>query len=917
MQTLGSATTQIDTESAVAGSIQFDPSTMVDASAYGVSVGSVDNAQAIGSAQTAALQEGKSLYFDPGDYNVSSILNLQSNEHWVASPGAVTLQATPGTSRLLAMGGHPASGSDAAFFCNNVSLTGLTFRGAISGMAENQALLTTWWATNITISDCAVKDVSGLGILLSDTQNSTISNCAFSNIGNSPEINGQLGNASQGVAFCSDVVPSFGNTVENSTFTAIGLDAISASQQTGFTASNNTMSTLNVMSGWEGQPQGAAGIYIANDYHTTISGNKIEGASGNGIDAYQDCGLVVSENVLMANYEAGIALWDVASTTVTNNISANNNQLNDHFPHTAGISIGGDGTLPDSDITISGNDLFDDQHSPTQDWGIQVDAGTPVTNLLITSDNVLSGNRDGGSSGLADLASSGPATSGSELSQFAISTTDTVLADVIKAVISTDITGSVTPLSLQSAADGSTVLAGGGVLLICPGATGTVNLAKNYGSVLVDQSASVSINGNAVSVIGDNVVFSGEASAVISAAGHADIADFLSGATLAIGAHSDGQVASGGSHQTVSIGIGANATVLSSADSCTIQVGDGAAALLRMAGSNDGVHLGFLASATIVGTASAASIVTKLDAPITGISSQGGASDALSAAVNDGTVSVFASGGDLVDNQSANVLFSGIGSTSTILGGSGNTTVLAGSNAVFYAGNPAGHSDGNVFIGGSGASTIIGGSGGGVFTSGAGGTLFEIGTSASQCFVGNGGSDTVSAMAGATSATLYASGSEHMTLTGDTPKVTIVALVGEPAKAGGHATIDLSATAGGDTIQVGYGATGNVTLVGSMGLFDLQGHSSGDRYILGSASMSDRSSIGDPADVTVENWHFGDTLQLLGFKPSDENTMQTAIAAGQSVGSQSSLSITLSDSTVVTFVGAHPAAYDTSRSVAF
>ena len=251
--------------------------------------------------------------------------------------------------------------------------------------------------------------------------------------------------------------------------------------------------------------------------------------------------------------------------------------------------------------------------------------------------------------------------------------------------------------------------------------------------------------------------------------------------------------------------------------------------------------------------------------------------------INVGTGGVFFVGG--TDTVSATSHIVPPSNASTIYGGSGNSTVFATAGDRFDLGS----SQGNVFVGGSGASTINALTGGGLFFGGTHGDNYNSGTSASQLFVGLGGADTINSAGGTLAPLLYALNGERMAVVGGAA-TTIVAFT-----QGG--VVDASRTSGNNDFFAGYGNGGNETLVGATAAIDGTGAAIHDTFVIG---INPNATA---ATLTLQNWHAGDVLFLTGFGAADIATMDTAISNG--LGS-SGLTFTLGDKTTINFVGNHP-----------
>jgi Pectate lyase superfamily protein/Ca-dependent carbohydrate-binding module xylan-binding len=362
------------------------PTGTLDVKAYGaVGNGVTDDTAAIQAAATAASSQGKQLFFSPGTYAVSSSLQMPSNTTWTAAPNTATLVATAGNTLISSV------------LTQSDTLKGVTLSGGTSSPDTAAALLVGYKATGLTLSGDTVRDTNGIGVVLSDVNQTTVSNSNFTNIGNTAD----LANSHQGVAFSNDVA-GYGNqnSVVNSAFSNIGLDAISATSQSGFSAVSNTVNTASINPGWGSQNAAAAGFYGINDTNLVVAGNDINHASGNGIDIAVSSQVEVYQNAVSGSGGAGIGLFSVTTGAASWNTTTDNNALN-HFEFKGGIVLDANGQ---SNVTLAHNVSGNTGSTQTQLYGIQVVNGqdSNAGNLTVAQDNVLSGNQ---SSPISDTGS--------------------------------------------------------------------------------------------------------------------------------------------------------------------------------------------------------------------------------------------------------------------------------------------------------------------------------------------------------------------------------------------------------------------------------------------------------------------------------------------------------------------------------
>lgn len=350
-------------------------SNAINVTVYGaIGNGVMDDTAAIQAAANAAAAAGKQLYFPPGVYNVSAALQMSSNATWIAAPATVTLVATAGNPIITAVE------------TQNDTASGLTLAGSPSATVP-QALLIAYKATGFTLVDSTIQNTSGIGALFSDVNNTTVYGTSFSNIGN----NTNLALSAQGVAFTNDTAGDGNNNiVESSSFSSIGLDAISATGQTGFSAIANTVYDTTINPGWGTQNAAAAGVYGNNDTGLVVADNHIHGVSGNGVDIDNSSNVSIYQNTVSGTGSAGIALYSSVNGTISWNAATNNDVLQ-HFQSVGGIVVGAQNA---SNIEIADNVSGNTGSVTTQPYGIQIIDGQDITSssLLIVQNNTLTGN---------------------------------------------------------------------------------------------------------------------------------------------------------------------------------------------------------------------------------------------------------------------------------------------------------------------------------------------------------------------------------------------------------------------------------------------------------------------------------------------------------------------------------------------
>lgn len=349
-----------------------------------------DDSAILQAAVNAASSVDGTVWLQPGTYGVGETLKIPSNVTVTAASGTVTLQALPGVQTMLGIAGSVNNGT--ANPVKNVSISNITIDGNSLNVGNASPLVVSWIAQDVSFVNDIIENSRGIGALVSNSSSCYFCGDTLNNIGNYASITGSLSDCAQGIAFCdSSTFSSQGNRVIGCSFGQIGLDAVSATQQTNFVVTQCAFSDLNTLQGWQDQPQGAAGVYLDDDTGSLLLGDTISGASGNGLDIANCDTVYVRDCHVTSNYESGICAAGVNILAVTNTTSNNNNVLNGHYPHTAGLTITGGDSGAVSNVTISNDQFQNIGTDPTQYYGIQVDPGTCVTNLT-TGDLSLSGN---------------------------------------------------------------------------------------------------------------------------------------------------------------------------------------------------------------------------------------------------------------------------------------------------------------------------------------------------------------------------------------------------------------------------------------------------------------------------------------------------------------------------------------------
>ncbi len=351
-----------------------------------------------------AAPPGQTIYFPPAALPCMTSVPLSPTS-------GVTVKADPGTVTIMAVPGGSLNGPELLSVVNatGVRVSGLIFDGnlvnqpgqlTISGslVSNKPNTLQVYGSTDVVLDGIRVQNTRGIGVLLSNSNNSGVRDTVLSNVGNYSN-SLDISQLSQGVAFTSDGSMEMGNFVERNTFSQVGLDPISFAYQKDIRVADNTI----VATAFQTQTAViSGGIYGTQNIAPIVTGNRISGARGSGIDIGAMNGATISRNVLWNNGGCGIFVTQgTINTLVSANVAYNNGQAG-LATAAAGIMFGSppSGSFPASDRNdVIGNKTFDTQAVKTQLYGFQVTGAGAVTNLWVDSSNNFDGNALGRFSG--------------------------------------------------------------------------------------------------------------------------------------------------------------------------------------------------------------------------------------------------------------------------------------------------------------------------------------------------------------------------------------------------------------------------------------------------------------------------------------------------------------------------------------
>lgn len=363
---------------------------------------STNNTTAIAAA-FAAASAGDTVKFPAGTFQSDS-LTLPDGVH-IEGPGVLKLRSAAPVKILLTCGGGnnkinglgiDLQGIASALGVVTNGKSWISFRGCHFTNTAVGGVYITGASTNILVQGCTFS-VNGWGILTGNT-----STCRHINItgnvfsggayGEAIEINTPT-NGSSDISITSNVIENY--TATGTAGFGIGLARVDRAVIVG-------NSVRNV---------GNAGIHLEDGCtNATISGNLVHASTGAGIEvtsgltrasknvviigntvtscageAESDAGILVSgtlasQRILIIGNtvaDSGVsasraALYGISlAASVTNSIVANNVVLNTNASTagtSAGINIGGGC----QEVTVSGNRCYDDQGSPTQQYGLRL-----------------------------------------------------------------------------------------------------------------------------------------------------------------------------------------------------------------------------------------------------------------------------------------------------------------------------------------------------------------------------------------------------------------------------------------------------------------------------------------------------------------------------------------------------------------
>jgi hypothetical protein len=350
--------------------------------------GTADDTTAINNALIAA--SGRILYFPKGTYKISSILTVRSGTSLVGEKSSqVIIIPTSGfstTSSLLQ--NYVQTGSVDTYPDSRINIIGITFTGNMNAL-RTVSLITLFKTIDCTISECAIKDNTYMGIAIGGCKDIKITKSVFTGCGkNTTTTEGGaaiwVGDAADG-SHPKDI-DIIDNLFSNNRWSCAYFMPIGGKFEQN-RCFDNGESTLYM------NPTGT-NISISNN---VIRGTVMKSVAAAGIEVW-GTNLNIYDNDISYCAKSAIVLGDTQRVIVRGNRLHENGQDITNYPvssaielislpYTAGLASGGAPAI----IDISNNIIYDIQGSKTQKYAIQADnyGGGVMTQISIQNNNMF------------------------------------------------------------------------------------------------------------------------------------------------------------------------------------------------------------------------------------------------------------------------------------------------------------------------------------------------------------------------------------------------------------------------------------------------------------------------------------------------------------------------------------------------
>lgn len=252
-----------------------------------------------------AAASGKPLFLPKGRWPLGSALSLASNLT-LQGNGQTTLVALPGNkSNPLLLRGVNIS---------NVLVAGILLDGGGAMFTSRAPAVKLDHVKKVLFDHITIQHTPGIGIVIeANSADTGVEASTLDDIGNRWKITHNRQDRGQGLVFCCGD-SNFGNYAISDHFADIGLDALQLSNQNDFTALKNTFTLEDGQMELLPSPDYPAAIFTPFSSNAIISGNVIDGAQGNGIDAPGLQNSVISSNLIQHCGAAAIGLFSTYDT---------------------------------------------------------------------------------------------------------------------------------------------------------------------------------------------------------------------------------------------------------------------------------------------------------------------------------------------------------------------------------------------------------------------------------------------------------------------------------------------------------------------------------------------------------------------------------------------------------------------------
>jgi uncharacterized secreted repeat protein (TIGR03808 family) len=264
----------------------------IEAGSVGLKPGPDDQSQALTRALKLASSRNAPLVLPPGEFRVGNV-TLPEDCRIIGVPGATRLVHAGQGSMLI---GHDAK---------RVSLTGLVLDGSKRAMMGREGLVTLEDVADLTVVDCAILDVAGVGLSLTRATG-RISQSRFAGIADTALVSLDA----KGLAIIDNVVERCGNNGIQVWRSAKGDDAT--------IVRGNRISAVRAEAGGSGQY--GNGINIFRAANVMVSGNQISGCAFSAIRGNAASNLQALGNICTALGEVALyAEFGFEGAVIANN----------------------------------------------------------------------------------------------------------------------------------------------------------------------------------------------------------------------------------------------------------------------------------------------------------------------------------------------------------------------------------------------------------------------------------------------------------------------------------------------------------------------------------------------------------------------------------------------------------------------